>query len=73
MRELLGGTEEKSLSPKRGLVWICLEGKSMIFLKKETEKNELVAIPDIHATLHDRVEDGFVDGRIVFCEAFRKE
>ena len=33
-RELLGGTEENSLSLMMGL-----EGKSMIFYKKETEKN----------------------------------
>ena len=33
-RELLGGTEENSVSPMRGL-----EGKSMSFHKKETEKN----------------------------------
>ena len=32
-RELLGGTEEISLSP------ICPPGKSMIFYKKKTEKS----------------------------------
>ena len=36
-RELLGGTEENSVSPTRGSL-ICPLGKSMIFYKKETEK-----------------------------------
>ena len=35
-RELLGGTEEKGLSPTRGL-----EGKSMIFYKTENRKNRV--------------------------------
>ena len=38
MRELLGGMEENSVSPVEGSS-ICLLGKSMIFHKKETEKN----------------------------------
>ena len=37
-RELLGGTDENSVSPMRGSL-ICPPGKSMIFHKKETEKN----------------------------------
>ena len=37
-RELLWGTEENSISPLRGYK-ICPLGKSMIFHKKETEKN----------------------------------
>ena len=39
-KELLGGREEKSFSLTRGL-----EGKLMIFYKKETEKIEFVARP----------------------------
>ena len=51
-RELLGGTEENSVSPTRGLLicpvcglLICPPGKSMSFHKKETGKIELVARP----------------------------
>ena len=40
-RELLGGMEENSVSPKRGHLF----AKSMIFYKKEIEKNELMARP----------------------------
>ena len=44
MKELLGGTVENSVSPTRGHL-ICPLGQSMIFYKKETEKNELVSRP----------------------------
>ena len=37
-RELLGGREEKSVLLADGSL-ICPPGKSMIFYKKETEKN----------------------------------
>ena len=44
-RELLGGTEEKSVSPMRGAL-VCPPGKSMFFDKRKQEKIELVARPD---------------------------
>ena len=44
-RELLGGTKEKNIFPTKGSM-IC--PPSLIFYKKELEKNELVARPGPH-------------------------
>ena len=43
-RELLEGTKENSILSGR-VSLICLEGKSMVFNKKETEKNKEVVRP----------------------------
>ena len=53
-RELLGGTEKKSVSPKEGSL-ICPPGKSMIFLQKRNRKNELVVKPGRHLLFPERL------------------
>ena len=45
-RELLGGTEENSVSPMRGH-WFALQANQWFFTKRKQEKIELVAKPGI--------------------------
>ena len=57
-RELLGGTEENSVSLMRGH---CPPGKSIFFYKKEAEKNfELVARPGKKGLLPESIVEALL-------------
>ena len=59
-RELLGGTEENSVSPMRGH-WFALQANQWVFTKSQQNRIELVARPVHGRSRHCCLRDGLQD------------
>ena len=63
--ELLGGTEENSVSPMRDH-WFALQANQWVFTKRKQKKIELLARPDVSlGHVHDSVADVQEGGPLV--------